>query len=122
MPITATLIKINGTTLDHVKSYKVAPNKLWADAGRNMSGDLRATFIGIFPKITVEFTPMPSADMKTLLTLLKNQSFTVAWYDQEADSIKTDTYYAGDYEYAIINKALDLYEGFSVNLIPFNKE
>ena len=46
-----TLLQINGQTVPNIKSYKVGNNKLWADADRNMDGDVRATFIGVFPKI-----------------------------------------------------------------------
>ena len=48
--ITATLLKINGTTVPGIKSYKVGYNHLWKDADRNMSGSVRASLIGIFPK------------------------------------------------------------------------
>ena len=45
------LVKINGTIIPHIQQYKIGRAKLWKDADRNMAGDVRATLIGIFPKI-----------------------------------------------------------------------
>ena len=45
------LVKINGVRIPAIVNYKVGRNKLWKDADRNMSGDVRATLIGIYPKI-----------------------------------------------------------------------
>ena len=41
------LVKINGVRIPAIVNYKVGRNKLWKDADRNMSGDVRATLIGI---------------------------------------------------------------------------
>lgn len=113
------LIKIEGTTLPKLKEFKVGRNKLWADADRNMSGELRATFIGIFPKLFLGFAPTTSAELSTILDLLDRPNFTVDWYDEENDKITEGEFYAGDFEYPIIDKDKGLYNAFSVNLIPF---
>ena len=119
--ITETLLKINSTTLPGIKSYKVQRNKLWADAGRNMAGNLRSTLIGIFPKLLVEFTYLTRAQMSTVIGLLDNGSFTVEWYDEYTDTVKSGTFYAGDYDIPLFSKSTAVYASFSVNLIPFNK-
>lgn len=115
------LVKINDTELTHIKKFKVNRSKLWSDADRNLAGELKSTFIGVFPKISLEFTPMPKADMASLITLLENPSFTVLYYDELSGGYQTGTFYAGDYEMSIYREDTMLYEGMSVNLIPFNK-
>ena len=116
-----TLIKINNTELTKVKKYKVTRAKLWADAGRNMAGDMRATFIGIFPKISLEFVTLTAEEVADLIGVLDAPSFSVTWFDAYSSSTKTADYYAGDYEYSLYRADTESYEGFTVDLIPFKK-
>ena len=97
------LVKIDNTELPQLKKFKVGRNKLWADAERNMAGELRSTFIGIFPKLSLEFAAMTPEDLRTLIGLLDTPSFSVTWYDEYEQSTVTGTYYAGDYEYSLYN-------------------
>ena len=55
MQINGELLKINGQVFSNLKSYQLQRNKLWLNSDRNMAGEIRATMIGIFPKIEVEF-------------------------------------------------------------------
>lgn len=116
-----TLLIIDGTTLTKVKSYSVERNKLWTDAERNMAGDLRATFVGLFPKIVVEFGYTTADELKALVLLLDQASFTLQWWNSGTETLKSGTYYAGDYATPILDKTKELYKPFSVNLIPFSK-
>lgn len=115
------LVEIDDTPLPQLKKFKVGRNKLWANADRNMAGELRSTFVGIFPKLTLEFAPMSDADLRTLIGLLDQPSFTVTWYDEYTQTDATGTYYASDYEYSIFNQYWGLYEGFTCSLVPFTK-
>lgn len=116
------LVKIDSTDITaYLKKFKVGRNKLWANADRNMAGDLRSTFIGIFPKLSLEFAPISPSTMRTLIGLLDQPSFTVTWYDEYEQATVEGTYYASDYEYSIYNIDLNFYEGFTANLIPFSK-
>ena len=121
MALPTDLVKINNISLPKLKAYKVQPNKLWTEAGRNMAGDLRSTFIGIFHKLLLEFAPTTEAECSTIINLINLPSFTVAWYDEATDSMKTGTFYAGDFDYSVLKKADGIYDAFSVNLIPFSK-
>lgn len=115
------LIKINDTDLPKLKAFKVGRNKLWTDAGRTMSGKLRATFVGVFPKIFLEFAHTTEAEMAILAGLLDTATFTVSWWDAATQTIKSAEYYASDYETPIFSVSRGLYDAFSVNLIPFDK-
>lgn len=123
--MTGYLVRINGSDLPNLKSYAVQRTKLYSSAERNGQGNLKTTFLGIFPKIMLEFAPMNEADMSTLITLLDNDSFTVSWYDEKTNNYKSGTFYAGDFDYSLIKKTKGatpaLYNEFSVNLISFNK-
>lgn len=119
------LVKIGGTDLtSYLKApdgYKVVRNKLWTEAGRNLSGTLRATFIGIFPKIALTFRSLTTTEMKAVVALLDASSFTVNWWDANSQTAKEMTCYAGDFDPSIMHLDKERYEPFSVNLIPFSK-
>ena len=116
------LLKVNGTTLPKVRKYNIGFNKLYSDAGRNMNGELKANFIGLFPKIEVEFAPTTDSELQTILGLLKNGYFTVSYWYEETEVYKSGSFYAGDFTYPMmVNKASGLYDSFSVNLIAVAK-
>ena len=117
-----TLLQINGQTVPNIKSYKVGNNKLWADADRNMDGDVRATFIGVFPKIELEIGGVLTSEIVSrLCNLLDQPYFSVTFYDPKTRTNRTAQYYASDYTVELIDKNRELYEPFTVNLIPVSK-
>jgi hypothetical protein len=116
------MVKLNSTELnDMLKGYTVERNKLWTEADRNLDGELKATFIGVFPKITLEFGYLTESTLKTVLGILEEPSFNVSWWDSEKGDYSTGTYYAGDFKYGLFDKADGRYEPWSVNLIPYTK-
>lgn len=117
-----TLLKINGQTIPGIKSYKVSYNKLWTDADRNMNGDVRATLIGIFPKLELEIGGiLTESKVNNICALLDQPYFDVSYYDPKTNSIITAKYYASDYSIELLDKERELYQAFSVNLIPVSK-
>ncbi len=114
-------VKIGSTELTKLKKFAVEPNKLWSDADRTLSGDLKATLIGIFPKLLLEFTYMTEAEVKVVIGLLKPASFNVSWWNTDIADYSTGTYYAGDFNYPLFSKEKGLYEPWSVSLIPYSK-
>lgn len=115
------LIKINNTDLPKLKAWKLGRNKLWADANRNMAGELNSTFIGLFPKISLEFTYTTEDEMQTLVNLLDNPFFNVSFWNPGTKTIKTGEYYAGDFDIPIFSVERGLYMPFNVNLVPKSK-
>lgn len=121
MPI-GKLLKINGQEVPALKTYKVSPNKLWKDAERNMNGDVRASLIGIFPKLELEFGGYLDADkIANACRLLDQPYFSVEYHDPKTNSKHTAQYYAGDYTVELLDKYRVLYKPFTVNLIPVSK-
>lgn len=119
--ITDDLLKINGVTIPHIVSYKVQRAKLWKESSRNMSGDVRATLIGIFPKIQINIGYTTQEDMETLTALLDQAFFDVTWYDARTGGTTTAQYYASDYDIELDSKYKGRYKPFSVSLVPVSR-
>jgi len=116
------LVRIDSTEITPLTSFSIEPNKLWKEANRNMNGDIRATLIGVFPKLSLELGYTTSAQMKSYRALLDQDNMSVQFWDEKADAYKTADYYAGNYKYGVFLKHRGLYEPFTVNLIPISKE
>lgn len=121
--ISATLLKINGATVPGIKSYKVGYNHLWKDADRNMSGSVRATLIGIFPKIEAETREVLSrSEIQAIYNALEAQPyFTVQFWDPATDQVKTASYYTADWAVEIESKNRGLYKGTKITLVPVDR-
>lgn len=115
------LLKINGVTIPKLVSYKVGRAKLWKESERNMSGDIRATLIGIFPKIQVKIGYTTEEELSTITELLDASFFDVTWFDVRTKAVTTARYYASDYEVELENKKKGLYKPFDVSLVPVSK-
>lgn len=115
------LVKINGVRIPAIVNYKVGRNKLWKDADRNMSGDVRATLIGIYPKIELNIGVTTQEEMATLTQLLDQDYFTVEYFDVRVQGTTTAKYYVGDYATEILSKSKGLYKPFTVSLVPVSK-
>lgn len=115
------LIKINGTVIPAIVNYKVGRNKLWKDADRNMAGEIRATLIGIFPKIELNIGVLTQDQVATITELLDSDYFEVEYFDVRVQGITTANYYAGDYAIEMLDKERGLYKPFTVSLIPIAK-
>jgi hypothetical protein len=118
---TGDLVKIDGHTIPHVVSYKISRAKLWKDSERNMNGDVRATLIGIFPKIQMEVGYTTQEEMKALTALLDKAFFDVTWFDVREQQTFTARYYASDYDVELDSKTRGRYKPFSVSLVPVSK-
>lgn len=121
MIYTGDLVKINGTTLDHLVTYKIGRSKLWKNADRNMNGDTRATLIGIFPKIKMKVNYTTQDEMSQLTQLLDQDFFTVTWFDVRIQDVVSTQYYASDYDVELDSKEKGRYKPFEVNLVPVSK-
>lgn len=121
MSYTGNLIEIDGNAIPHIVSYKIGRAKLWKDSDRNMSGDVRATLIGIFPKIQLQIGYTTQEEMSELTAILDKDFFTVKWFDVRTEETHEAKYYASDYDVELDNKLKGRYKPFSVNLVPVSK-
>lgn len=121
MSYTGTLVKIDNVIIPNLVEFKVGRNKLWKNADRNMNGDVRATLIGIFPKISLKIGICNEEQISILTELLDQSYFEVEYFDVRAQETITASYYASDYEIEILNKQKGLYKPFNVQLVPVSK-
>ena len=121
MIYTGDLVQIDGVTIPHIVTYKIGRAKLWKDSERNMSGDVRATLIGIFPKIEMQVGYTTQEEMSELTQLLDKDFFTVTWFDVRTQATVSTKYYAGDYDVELDSKSKGRYKPFTVSLVPVSK-
>lgn len=122
MPYSGELLKINGNSVPGLKQYKVTYSKLWKDANRNMNGDVRATLIGVFPKLELEFGGALSENtVSAMVNLLDLSYFDVTYFNPKTKTLKTAQYYSSDYSIELLDKARGIYKPFLVNLIPVSR-
>lgn len=115
------LVEIEGINIPHLVTYKIGRSKLWKDAERNMNGDVRATLIGIYPKIQMKVGYTTQEEISQLTQILDQDYFTVNWFDVRIQQPISTLYYAGDYDIELDNKSKGRYKPFEVNLIPVSK-
>lgn len=115
------LIQIGGLTLTELVKYDVNYSKLWKDADRNMNGDITATFIGIFPNIDAETTPLTQSEVETLCAALDQAYFSATFWDPSSGTQKTTNYYASDYKISLLNRVSGMYANVSFSIVPISK-
>ena len=119
--ITSKLLTIGSTDISNISEYEVQYNKLWKDADRNMNGDVRATLIGIFPKIVCKTTVQSQSEAATLCALLNTPYFNATFYDPITNTTKTAQYYASDYKTKLKLRQGALIDEISFSLVPVSK-
>ena len=103
---------------------KYGYNKLWSqDSGRNLSGAMTGSLVGIFPKIICQFRKLTKAELELIVPILDAQNQSVKYYDPKKKATVTMTTYTGDYE--ITNKGIinngHKNEGFGCSFIAVKK-
>ena len=121
-------IKISGGNYESMGKYLVEvkydyPLLFAEGSGRNLNGAMVADFIGIFPKITLQFGPLTKTQYTTICKLINNPMQTIKYYDPELERyVEMETYPNG---HNISNKSIindeQLIEGFDVSLIARKK-
>lgn len=117
-PISGEFLTIDGVNIREIVSYKVQQAKLWKDANRNMNGVVKATLIGVFPKIELEFAYMSRSRASEVASRLNKAYFDVTYYDPGTGNVRTAQYYAGDFTVELLNTQTGYVKPFDVNLIP----
>ena len=119
--INTPLIQIGGLSLREMVRYEVNYSKLWKDADRNMNGDVAATFIGVFPNIDAETTPLTQAQVQTLCSALDQAYFSATFWDPASGSLQTEQYYASDYKITLLSRITGMYSNVSFSIVPVSK-
>jgi hypothetical protein len=115
------LITIGSLTLTELVKFEMNYSKLWKDADRNMNGDVSATFIGVFPNITAETTPLTQDQVETLCAALDQPYFSMTFWDPSSGTQKTTNYYASDYKITLLSRITGMYGTVEFSVIPVSK-
>lgn len=115
------LVNINGVSLDasEVTSYKLQYAKLWKDAGRDMSGVLGATLIGVYPNIEIDTDLLDFSEAMALSAAINVDYFPVTYWDTQTNSHQTAQYYAADHDVTFVNACK--YGSVKIQLVPVRK-
>lgn len=121
MSVTNPIITINGVSLSssQLNSYKLAYNKLWKNANRDMSGHIAATLIGIYPNISINTGVLDFDHAEALSSAINDDYFSVTYWDTQTSSQKTAQYYAADHEVSFLNECK--YGQVTVELVAVDK-
>ena len=99
-------IEINGVSMgEYLVEAKFGYHKLWGeDSGRNLNGDMVASLIGIYPKLTLQFRKLLKSELHMLAPIFDSPRQTVVYHDATKGRDVTLTTYTGDWE--VINKSI----------------
>ena len=118
-------IIIDGVNMgQYITEAKYGYNKLFApDSGRNLSGSMVASLVGIFPKIILEFRKLTKTELETIVPILDRPFQNTTYYDPNKKQNVTMRTYTGDYE--VSNKSIisgnTKNESFSCSFIAVSK-
>lgn len=123
MSFSGDLLKLNGKKIKKIIDYDIQRNKLWSsDSGRNMSGSMKGSLVGNFPKLLLNIGPLTEEEMRELELILDEASIEVEYYNNKYGCICTADFYAGEYKESLKRKSSMKYKPFTVNLIPNERE
>lgn len=118
-------IIIDGVNMgQYITEAKYSYNKLWAsDSGRNLSGTMVASLVGVFPKLVLEFRKLTKAELEIIIPILDKPYQNTTYYDPNKKQNVTMRTYTGDYE--VSNKSIisgnTKNESFSCSFIAVSK-
>ena len=107
----STLVKVNGEdfTAKVLKPFQVKRKKRWgSDMGEVMSGEVKGTFMGIFPEITIIFSPKTEAELSSLINTLDSTNQEIEYYEIGSGQLETIGTYTTDVEYQITSLTSNL--------------
>lgn len=99
MFIDANSIVINEINMgQYLVSAKFGYHKLFGkDFGRNLLGSNSGTFIGIFPKLTLQFRKLTREEVEYLAPTLDSAFQLTTYYDPELKRMNTISTYSSDW-------------------------
>ena len=102
---------------------KYGYNKLWSDGGRNLSGSMTGTLVGIFPKVILQFRKLTESEAELIIPIIDSANQKLTYYDPNKKTMVEMTTYTGDYE--MVNKHIvsgtSKNEPFSCSFISVRK-
>ena len=107
----------------YLVEVKYGYGKLWANAGRNLAGSMTGEFLGVFPKLMLQFRRLTKSELELLAPILDASGQSVKYYDPNKKATVTMDTYTGDWE--LTNKQIisgsRTNEGFGISFIAVRK-
>lgn len=123
MPTVPQYLKIGDTDVTNlVKKMSTGLEDLYKDGNRNMAGDFKGTFIGVFRKINVTFRPLTVAEANSLATLLATNFVTVSYCGTRTNVVKTAVFNKQNLYFEPLNEITGRYGEVSLTLVANKKE
>lgn len=112
---------VNGVSVSHheIAAWQVHYAKLWGDSHRNMSGDIVANYIGIFPNVNVTITVTDLDRARELIRAVNTSYFNASFYDHHTNSMKSARFYAADVTMDAVG--ICRIGEFQIQLVPVSK-
>lgn len=117
-PITGDLLKIDNAAVPEVKEYTVAEKKVYRDNNTNMSGQVRATLLGITPVINISLRHMNRGRANEISAILDTEYFDVTYFDPSLNTTRTAQYFASDYWFELEDKDRGIMKAVQITLNP----
>lgn len=113
--------KIDGVAVDkYITEIQFEYNKLWAsDSGRDLQGNQKGTFLGVYPKFVVKFGELNEKQLETIVPLIDKAYQNITYSDPNKKKTITIETYSSDY--SINYKGMDSNDGFSISFIARKK-
>lgn len=118
-------IVINSVNMgQYLVSVDYGYHKLWGkDTGRNLAGVWTGSFVGVFPKLTLQFRKLTRSEVELLAPILDSAYQSTTYYDANKKASVTMTTYSGDW--TLKNKSIidenRKNDGFSWSVISKEK-
>lgn len=117
------VLLIDGWEVPKLIQYDVDWEPLWSgDTARDLSGDMKGTFIGWFPKLEVKVGTYDQETMRKFLKKVHKPWIDISYYDEELGKMSTQKkYYINAHKSSLKNSNTMKYNAFEFNLIPQSK-
>ena len=103
----------------YLKSLSVDIQDVDLESGRNTNGVMVRKRVATKRKLNMEFPPMSSATLSSILTAVSGVSFSVKYFDPADNDLRTITAYVGDRSMPIYNATMGRWTGVAFNLVEY---
>ena len=117
-PIAGNLLTLNLVAVPELTEYTISQNKVYRDNNINMSGQVRATLLGITPVINISLRHMNRGRANEISAILDTNFFDVTYFDPSLNANRTAQYFTDGYSFALEDKDRGLMKAIQITLNP----
>jgi len=117
-PIAGNLLTLNLVAVPELTEYTISQNKVYRDNNINMSGQVRATLLGITPVINISLRHMNRGRANEISAILDTNFFDVTYFDPSLNANRTAQYFTDGYSFALEDKDRGIMKAVQITLNP----